>query len=223
MPSGHTAEPVSVTPDACRFPLYIASILHSRLSLLCREDMRMQNYPTLPSRNPPPILPGKKGSAAQNPLARLRSARFRTKTIVGGVSVGIIVCCCIGAAVIDSASGGATATPTATSAQVAGGLTATATAKPTATPKPTPTDTVESQPTCIPGAVNCNPWGYNFSPGNLIYTPPAGFCSYFTCISSFGNGSGYIVQCQDDMFSKSGGKQGSCSRHGGDKRPLYSH
>ena len=108
---------------------------------------------------------------------------------------------------------------------------ATATTKPvptaTATPAPVPTDTPvpapPPAPTCIPGAVNCNPWGYNFAPGNLIYNAPPGFCAYFNCIANFPNGRGYVIQCQDMTFSKSGGIQGSCSRHGGDLRPLYSH
>ena len=32
--------------------------------------------------------------------------------------------------------------------------------------------------------------------------------------------SGYVEQCKDSMFSKSGGIQGSCSQHGGNLRPL---
>ena len=38
-----------------------------------------------------------------------------------------------------------------------------------------------------------------------------------------GAGTGYVMQCADDMFSLSGGHSGSCSHHGGNKRPLYSH
>jgi hypothetical protein len=99
---------------------------------------------------------------------------------------------------------------------------------PTATPKPhasTPTATPNSQPTATPcPAVNCNPWGYNFSPpGNLIYNPPSAFCSYFNCIANFSTGTGYVIECQDLTFSKTGGVPGSCSQHGRDYRPLYSH
>lgn len=97
---------------------------------------------------------------------------------------------------------------------------ATPTAQPTATAVPTATAKPQPKPTCIPGAVNCNPWGYNFTHGSRIYSPPGGFCGYFNCISSFWNGSGYVVQCQDGTYSKSGGHTGSCSRHGGDKRAL---
>jgi hypothetical protein len=57
----------------------------------------------------------------------------------------------------------------------------------------------------------------------LIYNPLAAFCQYFSCISSFWNGQGYVVECQDAMYSKSGGHSGSCSHHGGNRRPLYSH
>ncbi len=107
--------------------------------------------------------------------------------------------------------------------------TPTAAPRPTAAPQPTatPTDVPAPQPqptpTCIPDAVNCNPWGYNFSPGNRIYSPPADFCSYFSCIGNFWNGRGYVMECNDGMYSKSGGIQGSCSYHGGNWRTLYSH
>jgi hypothetical protein len=99
---------------------------------------------------------------------------------------------------------------------------------PTATPKPhasTPTATPNSQPTATPcPGVNCNPWGYNFSPpGNLIYNPPSAFCNYFNCIANFSTGTGYVVECQDLTFSKTGGVPGSCSQDGGNLRPLYSH
>jgi hypothetical protein len=64
-------------------------------------------------------------------------------------------------------------------------------------------------------------------PGNLIYTPPSNFCSYFNCISSFWEpddpGDGYVVQCADGSFSQSGGERGACSYHVGVSRPLYSH
>jgi hypothetical protein len=80
------------------------------------------------------------------------------------------------------------------------------------TPKP--------KPTCIPGAVNCNPWGYNFTHGSHIYNPAGAFCSYFACIANFWNGRGYVMQCQDDEYSKSGGISGSCSHHGGNRRAL---
>jgi len=66
-----------------------------------------------------------------------------------------------------------------------------------------------------------NPWGYNFEGGSFIYNPPYTFCNYFPCIPSFWDGSGYVIQCTDGDFSKSGGIQGSCSYHGGNWRPLY--
>ncbi len=37
------------------------------------------------------------------------------------------------------------------------------------------------------------------------------FCSTHACISSFNDGSGYIVQCNDGMWSHSGGLSGACS------------
>jgi hypothetical protein len=71
--------------------------------------------------------------------------------------------------------------------------------------------------------VNSNPWGYDFSPGNYIYNPPSDFCAHFDCIASFWNGSGYVIECSDGMYSLSGGRRGACSWHEGIWRALYSH
>ncbi len=74
--------------------------------------------------------------------------------------------------------------------------------------------------------VNGNPWGYSFvaSNGRLIYAPNPAFCGqYFHCIPNFPNGKGYVVECRDMMFSKSGGIAGSCSRHKGNWQTLYAH
>lgn len=43
------------------------------------------------------------------------------------------------------------------------------------------------------------------------------FCSTHSCISSFDEGAGSIVQCADGMWSHSGGLQGACSSHGGER------
>ena len=91
---------------------------------------------------------------------------------------------------------------------------------PTLTPLP-PTATQQLIPTAAPTGVNGNPWGYSFSCCNLIYNPPSNFCSYFSCIANFWSGAGYVIQCTDGKFSKSGGRSGSCSHHGGNSRPLY--
>lgn len=65
-----------------------------------------------------------------------------------------------------------------------------------------------------------NPWSYNFCGGTVISSPPSNFCSYFNCIASFAAGRGYVIQCADRTFSKSGGISGSCSGHGGNARAL---
>lgn len=134
-----------------------------------------------------------------------------------------------------SSSSTATNTDTATPTQQV-----IATMQPTDTPVPTPTPHLAVQPTHAPppspqptptpvpcGDAGCNPWGYNFEAGNLIYSPPSGFCSYFNCIPTFVEpddpGDGYVVECQDSTFSQSGSERGACSYHGGVARPLYSH
>jgi hypothetical protein len=68
-----------------------------------------------------------------------------------------------------------------------------------------------------------NPWGYNFcGRGSYIHSPADGVCGYFDCIASFGDGVGYMVQCNDGMYSMSGGRSGACSHHSGEGRAVYS-
>lgn len=115
----------------------------------------------------------------------------------------------------------------------------TATATPTATPSPRPTPKPTPPPTPVKASVAppppppppaatpnlcgapSNPWHYNFCGGAVISSPPGTFCNYFSCISSFWNGSGYVVQCADNSYSKSGGTSGVCSRHGGYRQTLW--
>jgi hypothetical protein len=85
---------------------------------------------------------------------------------------------------------------------------------------PTPTPTVKKATKPKPTGVNGNPWGYNFNCCSEIYSPPSDFCSYFNCIASFWNGRGYVMECADGTYGKSGGISGSCSHHGGNDRAL---
>ena len=97
-----------------------------------------------------------------------------------------------------------------------------ATRAPAEAPAPTQAPAPTAHAASLCGAPQ-NPWGYNFcGRGGYISNPPSDFCSYFNCIANFPNGTGYVEQCQDGMFSKSGGHSGSCSHHGGNKQPLYS-
>jgi hypothetical protein len=67
-----------------------------------------------------------------------------------------------------------------------------------------------------------NPYGYNLCRiGNEIRTPPSDICSYFPCIENFGNGNGYMVECNDGMYSMSGGIEGVCSDHHGEGSAVY--
>jgi hypothetical protein len=149
---------------------------------------------------------------------------------------------------VANVGGGATATPSETPAATdtvpstdvpALAPTSAATAVPTPVPTPTPTPLpapprtapphtapphTPPPPTAPPrslcGAPN-NPWGYNFCGGGTISSPPSNFCSYFNCIPSFWTSTnGYVEQCADGTYSHSGGRQGSCSSHGGNQRPL---
>lgn len=196
------------------------------------------DWPTQPSMLPPPGGPP--------PSRGFRSWFYRQgKGKQLGMALGaffalILVCACCGSIV--SSGGNSTAgTATATPAQVAQGQSSQSTQKPGATktqqpsPTPKPTATATSTPTATPApptatpkpacpypAVNDNPWCYTFTnTGNTITNPAPGFCGVFDCISSFANGNGYVVQCGDGKYSKSGGLSGVCSQHGGYARTLY--
>ena len=98
---------------------------------------------------------------------------------------------------------------------------------PAPAPKPVASPVAPPPPPPAPPPTTCgapsNPWGYNFCAGNFIYSPPSNFCSYFNCIPSFWKSTlGYVDECKDGTYSHSGGRQGACSYHGGEMRPLYS-
>jgi PASTA domain len=74
----------------------------------------------------------------------------------------------------------------------------------------------------FPSAVNGNPWGYNFVCCKKIFDPPSDFCSFFTCVSTFHNGTGYVVQCEDGQYSLTGGEgHSTCFSHDGYDRTLF--
>jgi hypothetical protein len=108
------------------------------------------------------------------------------------------------------------ATPVSTS-QPPAVPTSTTLAAPTSPPIPTPT--TEPSPNLC-GAPT-NPYGYNFCGGSLIYSPASDICSYLTCAANFWKSDGYVVQCQDDTFSKTGGKQKVCSQDQGYRETLF--
>ncbi|TMC76144.1 MAG: hypothetical protein E6J09_10550 [Chloroflexi bacterium] len=89
---------------------------------------------------------------------------------------------------------------------------------------PTPTPTFASiAPAPVGNSCNApvNPWGYNFCVGSLIWAPEVAFCTYFTCIPNFADGKGFVIQCADGMFSRTGSIAGSCAGHGGNRRALF--
>jgi hypothetical protein len=97
---------------------------------------------------------------------------------------------------------------------------------PTPVATPVPATAPPPPPPPPPPAANLcgappNPWSFNFCGGSTISSPPSAFCSYFGCIANFWNGRGFVIECNDGMYSKSGGIRGSCSYHGGDQRALY--
>ncbi len=201
-----------------------------------------RQFQQLPFPNFPP--PQRQTGIWQWYSSRTRSVKI---SIGCGAALAVLLFfACIGAAVA-SVNLATPATPTPTtplhqaalpvSPTVTDTPTPTPTLNPTPTPKPTPkpaiAPTSAPQPTPLPPTktpcpgINCNPWGYNFTPCKLIYSPPSSFCSYFNCISSFWEpddpGDGYVVQCVDGRVSQSRGERGACSSHGGVLRSLYAH
>ena len=203
---------------------------------------------------PPPNSwqPGQFVSPPPPPTLRQRFHRLPRKTKFGlGCGTLLLLCSmCICSAVAASAGSQNTSTATALSSPITATSAPThvstakprqiPTAKPTAiavqhtvptpaptkvpTPKPAPTQPPAPTPTPAPKGVNGNPWGYDFVPGNYIYSPPAAFCDYFTCVSTFWTKTnGYVAQCGNDEYTHSGGVRGACSRDGGVAQILYSH
>ena len=125
--------------------------------------------------------------------------------------------------------------PTATQAHPTPSPTDTPTPTPSPTPTPTPAPIQQSaqqpvqqsqpvEPPAKASGVNGNPWGYNFTPGSLIYDPNSGFCSYFSCVTTFWKDTnGYVVECGNGKYSHSGGVKGACSEDGGVEATLYQH
>jgi hypothetical protein len=67
-----------------------------------------------------------------------------------------------------------------------------------------------------------NPYGYNLcGTGGHVTDPPADICNYFPCIENFGNSNGYMVECNDGMYSTAGGYSEACTDHDGMKQPVY--
>jgi hypothetical protein len=201
--------------------------------------------PELPQKPPQP-------SKAHQTLAQRIEGLTIPQTVAAGIGVGcsILLVACLALSALGLALGRSNSTqgsvsaiaaiPTATDtddATATAESTATIRIHPTATTRVQPTRTPSPHPTNAPTPTNtpcadpCNPWGYNFDPtgGSQITSPPSTFCSYFACIGSppaytnFWSGQGYVVECQDTLFSKTGGTQNSCSHHGGELRTLYAH
>lgn len=90
-------------------------------------------------------------------------------------------------------------------------------------PKPKPTTAAPKPVALSTCGAPANPWGYNFcGRGSHIYSPAADVCAYFDCIASFADGVGYMVECNDGMYSMSGGRSGACSHHSGEGRAVDS-
>jgi hypothetical protein len=98
----------------------------------------------------------------------------------------------------------------------------------TPTPAATPTTTVSASPapagesaTADLCGAPANPYGYTFCGGSVVTDPDPGVCTYFDCIKAFWKGKGFMMVCDDGKVTMSGGRAKSCSRHDGDRQPVY--
>jgi hypothetical protein len=185
------------------------------------------------------------------PRRRRKSSRRRISAVhkISGCSALLLVCALFsslglalgGSGGLDQFLGNGVARNTATattdtatadtseaSATVDTQPTTTSHPQPTGTPRPRPTNTATRPANTPCPDPACNPWGYNFSCCNYITSPQSAFCSYFACIgtppnyTNFWSGTGYVVQCNDGLYTRTGGtKGGSCSGDNGYMRTLY--
>lgn len=201
----------------------------------------MQQPPYQPYQPVPPLPP-----YAPMPVTPLKKPK-RSRWFLGcGLLVVMLAVCGLCAIITNTSShqtdtstdtSNADPTPTATGSHMVVSMTIHSptaviahptNVRPTDTPKPTqpPVPTIApSEPTqsAVHTGVNGNPWGYDFTPGTYITSPPVDFCSVFDCIKNFPKGIGYVVECNDGMYSKSGGRPGNCSHNGGEAQILYAH
>jgi hypothetical protein len=179
--------------------------------------------------NPPPFFSGRPvaGRLVSTRLSSFGSARawYEKQNIAVQVCIAIVVVFIplITFLLAITSFSGHTDTAAPQSLTSLDALTTPVVPTPTPTVMPTPTSTLVAQTaTPLPDSIS-NPWGYDFAAGSFITSPPANFCIYFSCITNFRNGQGYVVECQDGAFSLTGGVAGSCADHKGDLRPLYFH
>jgi hypothetical protein len=55
----------------------------------------------------------------------------------------------------------------------------------------------------------------------VITNPASDICSYLNCVAKFADGQGFVVECQDNTFSKTGGTGDVCPKHEGYLQTLY--
>lgn len=121
--------------------------------------------------------------------------------------------------------------PTARQRPTTRGTTASPTASPTVSSPSASTAATRARPTSAPpshklcGAPR-NPFGYNFcgsQPGHdaALYSPDHRICRYFACAPGFFHQHGYVIECQDGMFTQTGGTSRECSGHGGFQSVVF--
>ena len=113
------------------------------------------------------------------------------RKLIGALAVGLALAGCAGSSSTSTGTGTGTGTQSTSS-------------NPTGTGTGTGPSTGTSPTPAVEG------------PGSSSHATDAQFCSTHSCIPSFPNGNGTIVQCADSEWSHSGGLSGACSDHGGE-------
>jgi hypothetical protein len=239
--SGLAVEPAATPSFRFNASLALADFLGERAGFVAHLERQIDAHRDYGPQPPPVATP------EQAPL----SARVSPGILVAGAVTAILILCAgIGLfapdptdEAPDRAQGNTTAqtraqptpsvpaasprlsaatTAATTTLQPTPARTTTAPKTPAAKPSPRRTTSTPKPRTVSFCGAPANPYGYNYcGHGSRIYDPKPDVCTYFDCIGNFWDGVGYMIECNDGMVSMSGGRQGSCSYHGGNRQTVY--
>jgi hypothetical protein len=99
-------------------------------------------------------------------------------------------------------------------------LSACASSQPARISSPSPSPAVSAAATFDTCGAPRNKWYFTFCTGPPVTNPPYDFCRTFPCVDGFFKGDGYVVECNDGLYSATGGQPDACSGHGGVRRAL---
>ncbi|GGL89670.1 MULTISPECIES: hypothetical protein [Micromonospora] len=217
--SGLLLPPATVAEFRLTLTLAFADVIEQGPAVVAQLDELIAEHDQVRPFRPEIVTPAQAQFTARVPGGR------RT---VAAAAAGLLL---IPAVLVDSDPPG----PTGTQAAVAATGEVAAPVAATARPATSPTRTRSPKPRRATGGGTAtpsprdrfcgaprNPFGYDFCDGQQIWTPATEFCDWFSCGQDFQDGRGYLVQCRDGSFSRSGGQPDACDLHRGVRRTLHS-